>query len=344
MRTLLCGALLLAGCYDWDSLSYRFGSERDLQQLPTEQDLASGGAADLAAPQDMATPPTLTWTKEPTGLANPAALSSIFGAGSAAIWAVGDRGQVVRYNAAGKSWSPVTVGSTMEDYQDVWLMPDNTSGWIVGNNGTAPVAYRWNSTNGMWTSDSSMLGGQQRAVWGNAASSVLSASSVTRNVYQYTSAWVQRGHGVNETFAGIWGTGSRFWLVGGGNSWLIFDGASFTSGSLSGVGSTAFTSVWGFAADNVWAVGASGYTAQYRGTAWADGGRIPMTPNMRGVWGAAPNDLWAVGDGGVVAHYDGTAWTRMAPTQLGGRLNAIWGYDAMNFWVVNDRGEIYRAY
>lgn len=344
MRKLLCGALLLAGCYDWESLSDRFGStEPDLaSEVP---DLAMRPDPDMAAPRDLAMGPVLTWTKEATGLTGTFSLNSIFGAGSTAIWAVGDNGQVIKYNAANKSWSPVTLGPTSDTYNDVWLMPDNSSGWIVGNNGAAtPVAYRWNSANSMWVSDSMTLGGQQRSVWGNAANNVLSAPNQTRNAYQYTTLWTLKVHNVNETYSGVWGTGSRFWLVGTSNSWLSFDGTNFSSGTLSATGGTAWTAVWGFAADNIWAVGANGYTSQYKGTSWADGGRLPSTPNMRGIWGAAPNDIWAVGDGAVVVHYDGTTWTRvMAPTIMG-RVNAVWGYDALNFWVCNDKGEIFRAY
>lgn len=345
MRKLLCGALLLSGCYDWESLSDRFGSSTAPDLASEVADMATPPVPDMAAPRDMAMGPTLTWTKEPTGLTGTNSLNSIFGAGSTAIWAVGDNGQVIKYNAGNKSWSPVTLGPTSDTYNDVWLMPDNSSGWIVGQNGAAtPVAWRWNSGTQMWVSDAAALTTAQRSVWGNAANNVFTAPNFARNAYQYTTLWMLKAHNVNETYASVWGTGSRFWFVGTSNSVVSYDGTNFSSGSLTATGGTAWTAVWGFAADNVWAVGPSGYTSQLKGTSWVDGGRIPMNPNMRGLWGAAPNDIWAVGDGGVVAHYDGTTWTRLAPAQLGGRLNAVWGYGALNFWVCNDRGEIFRAY
>ena len=31
--------------------------------------------------------------------------------------------------------------------------------------------------------------------------------------------------------------------------------------------------------------------------------------NLRGVYGFAPDDVWAVGNYGQVIHYDGSAWT-----------------------------------
>lgn len=341
MRKLLCGALLLAGCYDWESLSNRFGSSEGPDLTAEVADLAMAPIPDMAQPRDMV-PPTLTWTKESTGFVGTFSLNSIHGAGSTAIWAVGDNGQVIRYYAGNKSWSTQMLGTTAEAYSDVWLMPDNSSGWIVGSNGANPVAWRWTGTS--WVSEPGALAGQQRAVWGNAANNVFSLPNVARNSYQFTTAWALKAHGVNEIYSGIWGTGSRFWFVGTSNSVVSFDGTNFAMGSLTGMGGTAWTAVWGFAADNVWAVGASGYTAQLKGTSWVDGGRIPMNPNMRGLWGAAPNDIWAVGDNGTLAHYDGTMWTRLTPPQITSRINAVWGYDAFNFWVCNDRGEIFRAY
>ncbi|MBX3264062.1 MAG: hypothetical protein KIS78_22080 [Labilithrix sp.] len=67
--------------------------------------------------------------------------------------------------------------------------------------------------------------------------------------------------------------------------------------------------LWGFGANDVWAVGAQGVIRHYTGgDAWTPVAS-PVTEDLYGVWGSRPDDVWAVGDRGAVVHWDGRAWT-----------------------------------
>ncbi|MBX3205721.1 MAG: hypothetical protein KF764_11680 [Labilithrix sp.] len=67
--------------------------------------------------------------------------------------------------------------------------------------------------------------------------------------------------------------------------------------------------LWGFGANDVWAVGAQGVIRHYTGgDAWT-AVASPVNEDLHGVWGARPDDVWAVGDRGTVVHWDGEAWT-----------------------------------
>lgn len=39
--------------------------------------------------------------------------------------------------------------------------------------------------------------------------------------------------------------------------------------------------------------------------------KSPTTESIRGVWGFSANDVYAVGEGGIILHYDGSNWTEM---------------------------------
>ena len=355
MRKLLCGALLLVGCFDWESLSTRYGEapgEPDLLGTTGSDDLGApadleSSQADLRTPPDMSTP--LTWTKEQAAPTPATALNSIFGAGTGAnltVWAVGDGGQALKYNPANKTWSATAVGPLTDSYRDVWLKDDNSTGWIVGSGAAgAAAAYRWTGT--AWMPDAAGLSMTQQAVWGNAGNLVLTGGASTTSVFLYTTAWAAKSNAAGRVLSGAWGAGMRFWLMGTNNDALYVENNTFSAKSACGQGATVFSSVWGFGATDAWAAGDSGFICRWdaTGLVWSRQAQVSGAPNFNGIWGSSTKDIWAVADSGTVAHYDGSGWTRLTPAQLSGRnLRAVWGADAMNVWVVSDKGEIFRAY
>ena len=98
--------------------------------------------------------------------------------------------------------------------------------------------------------------------------------------------------------------------------------------------------LWGFGADDVWAVGAQGTIRHWKG----DGSEAweivpsPVTVNLHGVWGARADDVWAVGDDGVVLHWDGKSWS-LVPTPFGEshrpRLYAVSG-TGRDVWIAGE--------
>jgi hypothetical protein len=92
------------------------------------------------------------------------------------------------------------------------------------------------------------------------------------------------------------------------------------------------TSLWGTAANDIWAVGSGGTILHYDGTAW-----VPTPTGLQntffGVWGSSANDVWAVSSSQVLLHSNGfkpgaTQWeNHPAVTEEFNAvfLRAVWG-------------------
>lgn len=64
--------------------------------------------------------------------------------------------------------------------------------------------------------------------------------------------------------------------------------------------------LYGFAANDVWAAGASGVVLHYDGSAWT---KVPSGTydSLTSIWGSTPNDVWFAGDSGTVLRWNGTS-------------------------------------
>ena len=91
--------------------------------------------------------------------------------------------------------------------------------------------------------------------------------------------------------------------------------------------------VWGSAANDVFAVGNGGTILHYNGIAWS-AMTSGTTENLSGVWGFAPNDVYAVGYTLTILHYNGTAWTVMPASNPGFSplFRAVWGTATNDVW------------
>ena len=146
------------------------------------------------------------------------------------------------------------------------------------------------------------------------------------------------------SLSGVWGTGPDDVFVVGGDaqgSVMHFDGTAWSAMTVP----TAPLLVWcfGFASDDVFAVGLGGTALHYDGTEWtalATG----TTQDLWGVWGSAPDDVWVVGGnvngtGQVTTlHWDGQAFSRVtvAAEELPNDQQAlfkVWGIGSKVFAV-----------
>ena len=67
-------------------------------------------------------------------------------------------------------------------------------------------------------------------------------------------------------------------------------------------------SVWGAAADDVWAVGQPGVILHYDGADWTMDTVADTV--LTQVWGTGANDVYAIGHNGVMHHWNGSSWSR----------------------------------
>jgi hypothetical protein len=97
--------------------------------------------------------------------------------------------------------------------------------------------------------------------------------------------------------------------------------------------------IWGFAQNDVWAVGAKGTILHFDGSAWTqiDSG---TTLDLFDIWGATPDDIWAVGgtyeEQAVFLHWDGVAWNDTTPGGEARAYISISGSSADDVYSLSD--------
>ncbi len=141
---------------------------------------------------------------------------------------------------------------------------------------------------------------------------------------------------------GLWmATTTSGWIVGDNGLIRHTDdgGATWT---IQNSGTTAtLRAIWGYDADNVWAVGDGGTLLYWDGTEWFDQSDAGTTENLLAIHGSDFDNIWVSGEDGVVLHFDGTDWTRDTPSvAIGTHLRGVWAPAADNTWMVGDLGLI----
>ncbi len=106
----------------------------------------------------------------------------------------------------------------------------------------------------------------------------------------------------------------------------------------------ALTSIWGSAANDVWAVGSAGTVIHWDGATWTNvpSGR-PET--LRSIWGSSAQDIWIVSTPSVILRSNGfkngtATFTLAGPIPEisdGTLLNAVWGPGADAVFVAGER-------
>jgi hypothetical protein len=102
------------------------------------------------------------------------------------------------------------------------------------------------------------------------------------------------------------------------------------------------TSLWGFAADDVWLSGGwFAGVAHWDGTVW----KSSESRDFNKIWGPGPGELFGVGNGGLVAQGDGKTWKTVELGII--QFMAVHGSSATNVWIAgydqrNNKPSLYR--
>lgn len=143
------------------------------------------------------------------------------------------------------------------------------------------------------------------------------------------------------TFESVWASGPGDIWAGGGQGYLgHFDGEQWVLIDPWDRGPVRVDALWGFARDDIWAVGFD-TVAHYDGLAW-EVLVVSIDRDLFGLWGMAPDDIWAVGSGGIILHYDGDAWTTHTTWNGYQSLYAVAGLDADTVFAVGEDGLVLR--
>lgn len=96
--------------------------------------------------------------------------------------------------------------------------------------------------------------------------------------------------------------------------------------------------VFGFAEDDVFAVGERGTVLRKQGGV-VTVLPVPAVTNLRAIWGSAANNLWVAGDNGTLYRWDGTTWTpSVRPGNPMTPVYDLFGLDANTIWAVGIAG------
>ncbi len=101
-------------------------------------------------------------------------------------------------------------------------------------------------------------------------------------------------------------------------------------------------SVWGGAADDLYAVGGEpgrGRMTRFDGSGWTEQSLEPAVPLLNWVWGASATEVFVGGEGGTILHGSGSSFTVM-PTPVNENIWGIWGSAADDVWAVGGDGFI----
>jgi len=258
---------------------------------------------------DASVPRAWTWASpEPT----PYPPLAVHGLAADDVWIAGEHGMVAHWD--GKSSVQIMrVGDAGENLTAIWEAAPNDvwASWATPSGPTGPTTLlhwdgaSWQSSFDVWPAYSA------GAFWGTGPSDVWTIAHFddpTPGRISYPLHW-------------------------DGTQWQAFGGCA-SCGATSD-STLSFTSLWGSAPNDVWAVGISDLTtpfiAHFDGTAWTSskastGSVDPFAAGREylAIWGSASNDVWAyfqgtqtVGAGTVLsytgdagfAHWNGSAWS-----------------------------------
>jgi hypothetical protein len=240
-----------------------------------------------------------TWTEAPPPVEGP--IVRFWGLGPDDLWAVvdGARSAVIHWDGA--SWTVrhelTAAGARM---QTVWGS-SSSDVWAAGGYSGANLMLHWDGAT--WTEHEL---GERRPpidVWGSAPDDVWAIGETffeDPGISHWDgTTWTHVPPDVtsHSSFVAGWGSGANdLWLVDGFGTWTHYDG-TWTS-EPRGVGAT---DIWGFAADDVWAVHSpagnsdTGYVIRFEGTDWTDEALPVGTGDVHAIHGSSADNMWVLG-------------------------------------------------
>lgn len=123
--------------------------------------------------------------------------------------------------------------------------------------------------------------------------------------------WViEHGMPISGEFHDVWAASADdIWAVGESEGFLAhYDGVSWRVVSPWERGPVRLNAIWGFAWNEVWAVGDDGHILHYDGNDWGFVAN-PLDSQLEAIWGAATDDIWVASTDGELIHWDGSTWT-----------------------------------
>jgi hypothetical protein len=188
------------------------------------------------------------WTQSPSF---PSGVNAFWGTGMAPVWAVGDKGLLLRREGAGTWTSEGNASTASAQFNAVWGA-SSADVWAVGAGGV--IFHR--DSSGNWVSQKLASSTGLFGVWGTGARDVW-AVGLNGAAYHYDgTAWTLVPTGVTQTLRAIAGrSADSVWAVGDNGGITYWNGKTWTP-QVSGV-SENLRAVW-VTPNAVWVAGTNG--------------------------------------------------------------------------------------
>jgi hypothetical protein len=136
---------------------------------------------------------------------------------------------------------------------------------------------------------------------------------------------------------GVWGFAADDAFAVGEQGTILYWDGSTWTQQTSGVSETLY-GVWGTSNTDMFVVGTGGTILHWDGVSWTP--QVSGTSfALRGVWGTATNNVFAVGASGTVLYWNGAVWASMVSSTVESLFD-IWGFDASNIYACGSDGEV----
>jgi hypothetical protein len=259
-------------------------------------------------------------------------LGAISGSAPDQVWAVGDKGAIVRFNGR---FEDRRAGSSA-DLNGIFGLLESAV-WAVGDSGTV---LRRRPTE--WERIPVPTQRNILAMSGTSSNDVWVVGQGGTSLHFDGERWSDVPTGVSGDLSAVWASGpSDVWAaglyyIGPGTPSLHWDGSTWSNLSGRGGPSGGVGGFWGFAPDDLWAAGRICHyypdhsircfktVSHLDGIAWTTQtlGTGGFLEGFNAIWGIEPRDLWAVGS--QTYHWDGKNWSRVDfPTTES--CTAVWG-------------------
>jgi hypothetical protein len=233
------------------------------------------------------------------------------------VWAVGENGAIVRFNG---SYEDRRAGSAA-DLNKVFGFSEGEL-WAVGNSGT--VLRR---TPAEWEVAQVPTQRNLFALGGTSASDVWVVGEAGTSLHFDGKAWSNVPTSTTDDLVSVWASSpADAWAATPQRPYhplLHWDGTAWSNWTTSAPPGTVF-GFWGFASDDVWAVGVQcNYTvdvflcvkttSHFDGLSWRAGYIGPAVDDifnrLVAVWGSDSRDVWALAENNASYHWDGESWS-----------------------------------
>lgn len=274
------------------------------------------------------------WRALSLGKSAGAALRGLSGPDRAHLFAVGEQGEMLRYD--GQQWSTLVARQTRYSLTGVWA--DAEAVYAVGGG----AALRATAQAPTFTAIPVPPNGSLSDVIG-AAGQVWAVGSV---VARFDGAGFQElaSQGLPVPLYGVWGSGPQdLWVAGDGL--YHHDGLNFSAARDPALLGARLRAVGGASATDLWAVGEAGLVLRYNGAQWT---RVVLPElaerTLTSVAALGPDDVWIVGEANTVLHWDGRSLASAASLAAeGASWTRVWARGPNDVWAVSSRGAVWRT-